>query len=138
MNPTISWKGSFHIVKEKNPLSHCHFVTCLFIICISDFSSTVGTIKALLYQKEFVQEVPGGVHCGVILDNTAFYAEQGGQIYDQGFMVKEADEVSHNLYNSNSFVNQLFYFPMDLFQAASMLAGTIVFTLLSSLGWVSH
>jgi alanyl-tRNA synthetase len=62
-----------------------------------ELPSAVGTVKALLYQKEFVQEVPGGVHCGVILDNTGFYAEQGGQIYDQGFIVKEGDEVSVGL-----------------------------------------
>ena len=51
-------------------------------------------MKALLLNKAFVDEVPGGTHCGVILDTTCFYAEQGGQIYDQGFMVKEGDEVN--------------------------------------------
>lgn len=54
----------------------------------------MGTVKALLFNKEFVNEVPGGNHCGVILDTTCFYAEQGGQIYDQGFMVKQGNEVT--------------------------------------------
>ena len=47
-----------------------------------------------MFNKEFVNEVPPGSHCGVVLDRTSFYAEQGGQIYDQGFLVKEGDEVS--------------------------------------------
>lgn len=46
-----------------------------------------------MFNKEFVSEVPPGNHCGVVLDRTCFYAEQGGQIYDQGFLVKEGDEV---------------------------------------------
>ncbi|EDO36689.1 predicted protein [Nematostella vectensis] len=56
------------------------------------FQPVSGTIKALLHEKEFVNEVPGGEHCGIILDQTSFYAEQGGQIYDEGFMTKEGDE----------------------------------------------
>ena len=58
------------------------------------FEPVVGTVKAIIFQKEFVNEVTSGSHCGVLLDKTCFYAEQGGQIYDQGFMTKEDDEVS--------------------------------------------
>ena len=51
-------------------------------------------MKALRRNKQFVSEVSSGQECGVVLDQTAFYAEQGGQIFDEGFIVKERDEVS--------------------------------------------
>jgi alanyl-tRNA synthetase len=41
----------------------------------------------------FVDHVTSGQECGVLLDKTCFYAEQGGQIYDEGFLVKVGDEV---------------------------------------------
>ena len=47
----------------------------------------------LRYNKEFVDEIHEGQLAGVLLDQTCFYAEQGGQIYDEGFMVKIGDEV---------------------------------------------
>lgn len=47
---------------------------------------------ALRYNKQFVTEVKNGQECGVLLDKTCFYAEQGGQIYDKGFLVKVGDE----------------------------------------------
>ena len=50
-------------------------------------------MKALRQHKEFVDQVTGGQECGVLLDRTCFYAEQGGQTYDEGYMVKEGDEV---------------------------------------------
>ncbi|CAH1779871.1 unnamed protein product [Owenia fusiformis] len=56
------------------------------------FDTCTGVVKALRCNKEFVQEVTSGQECGVLLDCTCFYAEQGGQIYDEGFMVKENDE----------------------------------------------
>ena len=54
---------------------------------------------ALRHNKMFVNEVTSGQLVGVLLDQTCFYAEQGGQIYDEGFMVKQGDEVSvHHIY----------------------------------------
>ncbi|ELW59426.1 alanine--tRNA ligase, cytoplasmic [Tupaia chinensis] len=39
----------------------------------------------------FVAEVFTGQECGVVLDRTCFYAEQGGQTYDEGYLVKADD-----------------------------------------------
>ncbi|KAI9681003.1 MAG: Alanine--tRNA ligase [Trizodia sp. TS-e1964] len=44
-------------------------------------------IKAIYYNKSFVQttaDIPSGSQLGLILDRTNFYAEQGGQEYDEG------------------------------------------------------
>lgn len=47
---------------------------------------------ALRHDKKFVDSVCTGLECGVLLDKTSFYAEQGGQIYDEGFIVKMDDD----------------------------------------------
>nr|XP_009931942.1 PREDICTED: alanine--tRNA ligase, cytoplasmic [Opisthocomus hoazin] len=56
-----------------------------------DFGSLVATVKAIRREKRFVEEVSTGQECGIVLDRTCFYAEQGGQIYDEGYMVKDDD-----------------------------------------------
>ena len=48
---------------------------------------------ALRYNKGFVDEIASGQLAGVLVDQTCFYAEQGGQIYDEGFINKSGDEV---------------------------------------------
>ncbi|XP_045438643.1 alanine--tRNA ligase, cytoplasmic isoform X2 [Pipistrellus kuhlii] len=55
------------------------------------FESAVATVVALRRDKMFVEEVSTGQECGVVLDKTCFYAEQGGQIYDEGYLVKVDD-----------------------------------------------
>jgi len=57
------------------------------------FDSCASKILAIRFNKEFVQEVKSGQECGILLDRTCFYAEQGGQIYDEGFIVKGDNEV---------------------------------------------
>ena len=47
-----------------------------------------ATIKAIRANKTFVDEVQVGEHCGLLLDQTSFYAEQGGQIFDEGHITK--------------------------------------------------
>jgi len=56
------------------------------------FEQTSAKIIGLRYNKEFVESVSPGQECGVMLDQTSFYAEQGGQIYDEGFIVKANSE----------------------------------------------
>ncbi|KAM4614387.1 alanine--tRNA ligase, cytoplasmic [Discoglossus pictus] len=60
---------------------------------VYDFGGLVATVKAIRMEKAFVQEATTGQECGLVLDKTCFYAEQGGQTYDEGYMVKE-DESS--------------------------------------------
>ena len=57
-----------------------------------EFSPCTGTVIALRRSKTFVDEVSSGEEVGILLDQTNFYAEQGGQIYDEGFLVKVDDE----------------------------------------------
>ena len=61
---------------------------------ISVVKSCEGTIAALRCNNEFVNEITSGQQSGIVLDQTCFYAEQGGQIYDEGFIVSKEDEVS--------------------------------------------
>lgn len=56
------------------------------------FEPCEATVIGLRYNKQFVDKVETGQECGVLLDKTNFYAEQGGQIYDTGYMVKLGDE----------------------------------------------
>ena len=48
---------------------------------------------ALRYNNEFVSEITSGQQAGVLLDQTCFYGEAGGQIYDTGFLSKIDEEV---------------------------------------------
>lgn len=67
------------------------------------FEPCVGTVKAIRCCKSFVREVTSGQLCGLILDVTNFYAEQGGQIYDEGFLVKDEVSLSYSMEDSDQF-----------------------------------
>lgn len=56
-----------------------------------EFEGVLATVKALRREKAFVDEVTTGQECGIVLDRTCFYAEQGGQTYDEGYLLKEDD-----------------------------------------------
>jgi alanyl-tRNA synthetase len=45
-------------------------------------------IKAIRVHKSFVDEIQVGQQCGLLLDQTSFYAEQGGQTYDEGYLTR--------------------------------------------------
>lgn len=50
-----------------------------------------ATVLALRRDRAFCDEVTTGQECGVVLDQTSFYAEQGGQTFDEGYMLREDD-----------------------------------------------
>ncbi|XP_060517210.1 alanine--tRNA ligase, cytoplasmic [Cylas formicarius] len=56
-----------------------------------NFKECVATVIALRQDGVFVQAAMVNDDCGVLLNRTNFYAEQGGQIYDTGYMVKVND-----------------------------------------------
>lgn len=68
-----------------------HAVTEYFVCVRAEFEQTVGTVLALRRERAFVDEVRTGQECGVVLDQTSFYAEQGGQTFDEGYMLREND-----------------------------------------------
>lgn len=54
-----------------------------------ELKSHKATIKAIRANKTFIDEAKVGLECGLLIDQTSFYAEQGGQIYDEGYITKE-------------------------------------------------
>ncbi|XP_061480854.1 alanine--tRNA ligase, mitochondrial isoform X2 [Rhineura floridana] len=56
------------------------------------FRPCQATVLMLYKDGSLQKEVAGGQHCGVLLDRTCFYAEQGGQAPDQGYMVCAAQQ----------------------------------------------
>ncbi|KAM8809470.1 alanine--tRNA ligase, mitochondrial [Eudromia elegans] len=53
-----------------------------------EFSPCQATILMLCRNQSLQKEVGAGQHCGVILDRTNFYAEQGGQASDRGYLMR--------------------------------------------------
>ncbi|XP_058244042.1 alanine--tRNA ligase, cytoplasmic-like isoform X1 [Hemibagrus wyckioides] len=62
-----------------------------------EFEQAVGTVLALRRERAFVDEVSTGQECGVVLDQTSFYAEQGGQTFDEGYMLRENDSTEDRM-----------------------------------------
>ncbi|CAM9177975.1 unnamed protein product [Lampetra planeri] len=56
-----------------------------------EFQQPSATVLALRRDRAFCDEVTTGQECGVLLDQTSFYAEQGGQTFDEGYMLREDD-----------------------------------------------
>jgi alanyl-tRNA synthetase len=75
------------ICRQFFPLLKCeHFV-------FADFDGCTAKVIAIRHQKAFVDQVSTGAECGILLDRTNFYAEAGGQTYDEGFFTKVGDDV---------------------------------------------
>ncbi|KAM8842258.1 alanine--tRNA ligase, mitochondrial isoform 1-T1 [Synchiropus picturatus] len=53
------------------------------------FPECRATVLALYDGDKLVPEVTEGQRCGVIFDRTCFYAEQGGQSHDRGFLTRD-------------------------------------------------
>ncbi|XP_030627949.1 alanine--tRNA ligase, mitochondrial [Chanos chanos] len=53
------------------------------------FPPCKATVQALYSGQALVSEVKEGQRCGVILDRTCFYAEQGGQDHDHGYFIRD-------------------------------------------------
>lgn len=53
------------------------------------FDTCTSKVLSIRTISEFVDEVGALQECGILLDKTCFYAEQGGQIYDEGSMIKD-------------------------------------------------
>lgn len=81
---------SIYILLGAFSISLPSFVICIFP-SLTVFNSPVATVKAIRQQKRFAEEVSTGQECGIVLDSTCFYAEQGGQIFDEGYLVKEEE-----------------------------------------------
>lgn len=72
------------------------------------FNSCTAKILALRFGNQFVNKIEAGSKAGVILDQTNFYAESGGQIYDKGLFVKpnNADDkfIVDAVYNRGGYI----------------------------------
>lgn len=73
------------------------------------FETCTGSIVAIVNnEKKLVDEVHSGEHCGLILDQTNYYAESGGQIYDQGVLTKinedENEFIVERVYNRGGYI----------------------------------
>lgn len=60
---------------------------------LSVFQPCKASVLALYCDGSLVSEVSEGQRCGVILGQTSFYAEQGGQAHDQGYFTKDGLQV---------------------------------------------
>uniref|UniRef100_A0A7N8WXK6 Alanine--tRNA ligase n=1 Tax=Mastacembelus armatus TaxID=205130 RepID=A0A7N8WXK6_9TELE len=61
------------------------------------FPACHATVLALYDGQTLVSEVSGGQCCGVILDQTCFYSEQGGQSHDQGYFTRDGLQVMYSV-----------------------------------------
>lgn len=64
---------------------------------VTEFETCSGKVLALRKGGEFVDSIDeNSGRVGIVLDRTCFYAEQGGQIYDTGF-ISVGDDVEFDV-----------------------------------------
>merc|ERR1712150_7069 len=97
---------------------------------IYDFSSCDGTIVSIIKQKDFCNSVASGDDCGIVLNKTNFYAESGGQIYDQGLMYVESSEGSSSFRVTNVQVHGGYVLHVGQVQSGTFAVGQTVSTLI--------
>lgn len=83
----VSGKHFYYFTSMRCP---CFLATHILFLC-PEFQQTSATVLALRRDRAFCDEVSTGQECGVLLDQTSFYAEQGGQTFDEGYMLREDD-----------------------------------------------
>lgn len=85
---------SICFLTQRRPASvtvlHVDALTISLFACL-EFQQASATVLALRRDRAFCDEVTTGQECGVLLDQTSFYAEQGGQTFDEGYMLREDD-----------------------------------------------
>lgn len=64
------------------------------MVFLKVFPACCATVLALYDGQTLVSEVTEGHRCGVILDRTSFYSEQGGQSHDLGYFARGGLQVS--------------------------------------------
>lgn len=75
--PTTDDSIKYRYTSNTNAISEYNYEQCIG-----------STVLAIISENKFVDHITSGNNCGVILDRTNFYAESGGQIYDQGVWIK--------------------------------------------------
>lgn len=68
-------------------------LTAAIFFPLTEFSPCQATVLMLYRDQSLQKEIGAGQRCGVILDRTNFYAEQGGQASDQGYMIRLEQQV---------------------------------------------
>ena len=59
-----------------------------------DHLESTGKVIGLIVDRELVDEVPAGISAELVLDQTPFYAESGGQVGDRGELYSEGNKVA--------------------------------------------
>ncbi|KAF3688223.1 Alanine--tRNA ligase, mitochondrial [Channa argus] len=85
------------------------------------FPAYHATVLALYDGQTLVSEVVEGQRCGVILDQTCFYHEQGGQSHDQGYFTR--DGLQDVLYSVEAVVQAGGYVVHQVFVADTLKTG---------------
>jgi alanyl-tRNA synthetase len=88
-----SWKGAEKAVVSPAYLSLLEQGRTKFL-GYSELEAT-GRVIGLVREKQLVDEVPEGAHAELVLDQTPFYAEAGGQVGDHGALYSaQGDQVA--------------------------------------------